>query len=101
MDGALSFNSVAMRSASLGPTPGARPIIALSPRASARCKSRGDRVESTASATLTADILHRLQQAEPFALFGAGKTIQADGVVADLHLDHQRGMRAHRQPRQS
>ena len=35
-----------------GPTPGARPIMALSDSAKARCRSRGESVESTASATL-------------------------------------------------
>ena len=88
-----------MRSASLGPTPGARPIIALSDRARARCRSRGRQGGEHRQRHLGADILHRLQQAKPFALLGGGKAVKPDGVVADFHFDHQAGMRAHRQPR--
>src|SRR6185312_16606482 len=49
---------------------------------------------------LAADILHRLQQAKPFAFFGGGEAVQLHRVFTDLHLDHQADMRADRQPRQ-
>ena len=41
-----------------------------------------------------ADILHRLQQAKPFALLGGMKTIEPDRVFRHLGLDHQRDVRA-------
>ena len=89
-----------MRSASLGPTPCARPIIALSDSASARSSSRGDKRGQHVQRHARADILHRLQQAEPFALLGGGEAVEPDRVVGDFHLDHQRGMRAGGQLRQ-
>src|SRR3546814_6410477 len=48
---ALSFNSLTMRWASLGPTPLARDTIALSPLAIAAWRSAGASVERIASAT--------------------------------------------------
>ncbi len=47
----LSFNSLTMRWASLGPTPLARAIIALSPMATARWSSSGSSADNIASAT--------------------------------------------------
>ncbi len=48
----MSFSSVTMRSATLGPTPGARAIVALSRIAMADARSAGLSVPSTESATL-------------------------------------------------
>src|SRR5262249_42745109 len=50
--GALSFNSVTMRSATFGPTPGVRVTAALSRNAMAFASSAGGSVPSTANATL-------------------------------------------------
>ena len=50
--GALSFNSVTMRSATFGPTPGVRATMALSRIAMAEASSAGLSVPSTESATL-------------------------------------------------
>src|ERR1700709_1882086 len=38
-----------------------------------------------------AAVLHRLRQAEPFALFRRVEAVETDGVVGDLGLDHERG----------
>ena len=87
----MSFSSVTMRSATFGPTPGAR--------AHRRLVAHGDgageigdlqRAEHR-QRDLRADALHRLQQAEPFALHVAGKAEQLDLVLAHIGLDRERG----------
>jgi len=81
--GALSFNSVTMRSATFGPTPGVRATCALSRSAIALAKiRRGGKVPSTASAHFGADALHRLQQPKPFALEVAAEAEQFYLVLA-------------------
>src|SRR5882724_6549600 len=66
--GALSFNSVTMRSATFGPTPGVRATATLSRSAIAwrQRREHGKR-------HLGADALHGLQQPKPFALGVAAK----------------------------
>ena len=88
--GALSFSSVTMRSATFGPTPGARAIVALSRIAIAEARSPTFSVPSTESATLAPTPCTVCKQAEPFALDVAGKAEQPDLVLAHVGLDRQR-----------
>ena len=64
----MSFNSVTMRSATFGPTPGVRDTAALSRSAIAFASSAGGSVREHGQRDLGADALHGLQQAKPFAL---------------------------------
>src|SRR5262249_55257344 len=53
-------------------------------------RERGEDVEGDAGA----DVLDRLEQAEPLALFAARETVELDRLVGDAGLDHQRCGRA-------
>src|SRR3977135_894401 len=101
--GALPLSSLQMRSATLGPTPGARVIIALSRIAIAAAPNSplvGDRNRGGEFVVLEgaehrerhlgADALHGLQQAEPFALDVGDEAEQPDLILAHMRLDRQR-----------
>ncbi len=79
-----------MRSATLGPTPGARATIALSRIAIAEASSSVLERAEHRERHLGADALHGLQQAEPFALDVGQEAEQADLVLAHIGLDRER-----------
>ena len=91
IEGALSFSSVTMRSASFGPTPCARPTAALSPQ-----RHRAFAIRATTARTARSAPRARRRSARS----AAGETIRAlrrddeavkpDRLFADLGLDHQR-----------
>ena len=64
--------------ASLGPTPLARPIIALSPLATARCELVGGQRREDGERDAAADALDRGQQPEPVALAAPSRSRTAD-----------------------
>ena len=85
--GTLPLSSVTIRSASLGPTPLARPTIALSCSAMALEQLAGGQRREDRQRHARAHPLHRHQRPEPGLLGLAGKAIEPDHVLADDHLD--------------
>ena len=88
-----------MRSATFGPTPGARATIALSRIAIAVASSAGLQRREHRERDLGADALHGLQQAEPLALEVADEAEQPDLVLAHMRLDRERHRLALRRQR--
>ena len=78
-----------MRSATFGPTPGARVIVALSRVAMAVARSAGLQRREDGERDLGADALHRLQQPEPLALDVGEEAEEADLVLAHMGLDRK------------
>ena len=96
---ALSFSSWTMRWASLGPTPWARAIIAVSPLATARWTLVDRERREDGERDPGADALDRGQQAEPVALGGGGEADQPDRILGDQHLGVQHDLLADRAER--
>ena len=88
-----------MRSATFGPTPGARLIVALSPQRDGGGEIAGLERRQHRERDLGADALHGLQQPEPFALDVAEKAEQPDLVLAHMGLDRERRRLARRRQR--
>ena len=93
----LSFSSVTMRWASLGPTPWARPTAALSSRATAWASSAGASTSSTASAALGPTPWMASSRDEGVALLAGQEAVEPHaGGLGPLGLDVQQRLLARR-----
>ena len=88
--GALSLSSAQRRWASLGPTPGARAIAALSLVRDGGGEAAGIERREDGERDLGADALHHLHQPEPVALDIGHEAVEADRILADMGLDRER-----------
>ena len=88
-----------MRAASFGPTPLARPIIALSPWLTARASSSGESADRIASASLPPTPWTEVSARKESRSTARAEAEQGPGVLAYLKLGEDQHLAAHRSER--